>query len=336
MDLKSCGTMVFRPFLFLVFAISIFVDAANAAEPSSTTSTRTYRNPLLEKWDMADPHVLAVDGKYYLYPTSHTKGYDALVSDDLVNWNYKGSVFTSSRGGAWAPDVFHNKRGDGKFYLYFTDNMPNAASWSLDKQIGTAVADSPLGPFNEKNVLATNCIDAHLYQDDDGKYYLYYVEIINGFKILAQEMANPLTKKGNPKEVIRPTEDWERVSGHVTEGPWMLKRNGIYYLMFSGTGADSPNYGIGYATSKSPTGPFEKHKGNPIVKRNDVIFGPGHHSVVEGPDKKLWMIYHQKRTDSTGFHRYLALDPIWFDDAGVIHSRISKNSSQPAPLFLKN
>ena len=47
----------------------------------------------------------------------------------------------------------------------------------------------------------------------------------------------------------------------------MLKHKGTYYLMYSGTGADSPNYGIGYATSKSPTGPFVKYAGNPIAHR---------------------------------------------------------------------
>ena len=173
------------PLLVLFLTISLFCGAAE----STTNSARlTYRNPLLEKWDMADPHVLKVGNKYYLYPTSHTRGYDALESEDLVNWTYKGTVFTSQRGGAWAPDVFHNKRGDGKFYLYYTDNMPGAMSSSLDKQVGVAVADNPLGPFEEKNALATNSIDGHLFQDDDGHYYFYYVEILNGFKIIAQEM----------------------------------------------------------------------------------------------------------------------------------------------------
>lgn len=315
----------------LLYLLTVCFSAV-AAESNTNSAHLSYRNPLLQSWDMADPHVLKVGDKYYLYPTSHTRGYDALVSEDLVNWSYKGTVFTSQRGGAWAPDVFHNKRGDGKFYLYYTDNMPGALSSSLDKQVGVAVADNPLGPFVEKNALATNSIDGHLFQDDDGRYYFYYVEILNGFKIIAQEMSDPMTTKGPRQEVIWPTEDWERVSGYVTEGPWMMKHNGTYYLMFSGTGADSPNYGIGYATSKSPMGPFTKFKGNPIVKRTDTIFGPGHHCVVEGPDKKLWMIYHQKRAEERSFKRYLAIDPIWFDEKGVIHATVSKDIDQPGPV----
>ena len=83
----------------------------------------------------------------------------------------------------------------------------------------------------------------------------------------------------------------------------MLKRDGVYYLMYSGTGADSPNYAIGYATADSPRGPFKKYSGNPIVQRSEGIYGPGHHCVVTGPDGKLWMVYHQKRNDRTNFRR---------------------------------
>jgi len=291
----------------------------------------TYSNPILTEGSPADPHVIRVDGTYYLYPTTHGRGYDVWTSTDLVNWEDRGAAFRTPRGGAWAPDVFHNQRGDGKFYLYYTDNDPNAPPGPLGKQIGVAVSDSPLGPFEDKAVLATGSIDAHMFQDDDGRYYLYYVEIAGGFKILVQSMADPLTKDGEPKEVLRPSEPWEKVSGHVTEGPFILKRDGIYYLTYSGTGADSPNYAIGYATAKSPLGPFEKYEGNPIAQRGEGIFGPGHHCVVDGPDGKMWMVYHQKYNDRTNFRRFIALDPMWFDDEGNLHARVSRGTKEPGP-----
>jgi xylan 1,4-beta-xylosidase len=299
--------------------------------PTNSPASKTYRNPLLQIGNMADPHVIRVDGKYYLYPTSHGRGYDVFVSDDLVHWESKGAAFDDPRGGAWAPDVFHNKRGDGKFYLYYSDNIPNVPKSDTNKQIGVAVADSPLGPFQDKGSLCDQAIDAHLFQDEDGKFYLYYVRFSGGNRIMVQEMSDLLTKKGQPKEVILPTDPWERINGDVTEGPFMLKRKGLYYLMYSGTAADSANYAIGYATSRSPLGPFEKFKGNPIAKRSEKIFGPGHHSVVEGPDGKLWMIYHQKQSEAMSYRRFLALDPIWFDEEGVIHARVSLGEDEPAP-----
>ena len=292
---------------------------------------KTYRNPLLPEVSVADPHVIKVGGTYYLYATTHTKGFDAYVSTNLVDWENQGSAFDDPRGGAWAPDVFHDVNGDGKFYLYYTDTIADRKPGGPRKQIGVAVADSPLGPFQDRAVLATDAIDAHLFRDDDGKYYLYYVDLFEGFKIRVQPMRDPLTKEGDSTIVIRPTEPWEKISGHVTEGPFMLKHNGVYYLMFSGTGADSPNYGIGYATAKSPLGPFEKYPGNPIVHRGGKVLGPGHHCVIEGPDQKLWNVYHQKWNDDISFKRFLAIDPMWFDAKGVLHGKATRDTDEPAP-----
>ncbi len=313
--------------LFKVTAAIAFADQSN--DPSKPTST--YRNPIATRGYPADPHVVRVDGTYYLYATTHGRGYDAWTSTDLVNWVNRGSAFETARGGAWAPDVFYNKRGDGKFYLYYTDDDPDAPGGPLDKQIGVAVSDSPLGPFEDQRALAAGSIDAHLFQDDDGRYYLYYVEIVDGFRILVQPMSDPLTKEGDPIEVLRPSEPWEMISGHVTEGPFILKREGTYYLTYSGTGADSPNYAIGYATSASPLGPFVKHECNPIAQRKEGIYGPGHHCVVDGPDGKMWMIYHQKFDDGTNYRRFLALDPIWFDEDGRLRARVTRGTDEAAP-----
>jgi beta-xylosidase len=193
------------------------------------------------------------------------------------------------------------------------------------------MADGPLGPFKDRGNLAERAIDAHLFRDDDGSLYLYYVEIEGGFKIKVQPMADPLTKKGEPTEVIRPTVAWERKKGAVTEGPWMLKHKGDYYLMYSGSGADGPDYGIGYATAKSPLGPFTKYAGNPIAHRGNGVFGPGHHSVVTGPDGRLWMVYHQQNSEKVGWQRFLAIDPLWFDEQGVIHAKTTRGTDEPAP-----
>jgi xylan 1,4-beta-xylosidase len=328
MDCHSRWTAVV---LLSALVLVVAPSRSTAAEPANRTPSRTYSNPILTDDNPADPHVILVDGTYYLYATTHGRGYDVWTSTDLVKWENRGSVFETPRGGAWAPDVFRDRRGDGKYYMYYTDDAPDGPPGPLRKQIGVAVGDSPFGPFDDKKVLATGAIDAHLFQDDDGRYYLYYVEIAGGFKIFAQRMADPLTPEGERVEVLRPTEPWEMVSGHVTEGPFVLKHDGIYYLTYSGTGADSPNYAIGYATSKSPMGPFEKHEGNPIAHRASGIYGPGHHCVVTGPDDKLWMVYHQKYSDRTSYHRFLALDPIWFDKGGKLHARVTRDTQEKAP-----
>lgn len=315
----------------VVLGLALPVLAAKAEPAAGARPTGTYRNPIIDRLGPADPHVIRYQGQYYLYPTIDSRSYDVFVSEDLVHWEQKSKVFTWPHGGVWAPDVFQHTRGDGKFYLYYTVNAPRDEGGSRKKLVGVAMADGPLGPFADKGILAEHAIDAHLYQDDDGQMYLYYVELAGGFKIFVQPMADPLTKKGERKVVIRPTKPWEKVSGEVTEGPFMLKHKGVYYLMYSGTGADSPNYGIGYATAKSPLGPFEKFPDNPIAKRGGDVLGPGHHCVIAAPNGKLWMVYHQKASTKTGWDRFLAIDPLWFDEQGVIHVKTTRGTDEPAP-----
>jgi beta-xylosidase len=311
--------------LCVCLLIALRSSAVDAA-PRDGRPGKTYRNPIIDAAGGADPDVIKVDGKYYLYPTLDGRGYDVFVSDDLVHWEKKGKCFTDPRGGAWAPDVFHNVKGDGEFYLYYTLNHEDGG-----KMVGVAKASSPLGPFKDVHALMRHAIDAHLFQDEDGKMYLYCVQINRGSRIVCQRMSDPVTASGDPVEVIHPTEPWERKRGSVTEGPFMLKQNGTYYLMFSGSAADGPDYGVGYATSKSPMGPFKKYDGNPIAHRGGNVLGPGHHCVVEGPHGGLWMVYHQKASTNIGWDRFLAIDPLWFDDHGVIHATLSRATDEPAP-----
>ena len=310
----------------LVITLSAAVLPAAGKTNSAATVKATYRNPILDAPGAADPTVIRFQGTYYLYPTLDGRGYDVFVSQDLVHWERKPKCFTDSRGGLWAPDVFHDARKSKQFYLYYTANNPEGG-----KLIGVAQGTHPLGPFQDKATLATGSIDAHVFEDDDGALYLYYVELTGGFKILARRMSTPLVAAGDVKEVIRPTEPWEQKKGAVTEGPWLLKHEGVYYLMYSGSGADGPDYGIGFATSKSPLGPFKKHPGNPIAHRGNGVLGPGHHCVVTGPRGGLWMLYHQKVSDRVGWDRFVALDPLWFDAEGVIHVQTTRGTDQPAP-----
>ncbi len=223
----------------------------------------------------------------------------------------------------WAPDVFHDPKS-GRFYLYYTVN----------KHIGVAVANKPDEIFEDQKTLYENAIDAHMHYED-GNYYLYYVQLPD-FRIHVQQMETPLKKQGNPVEIISPTEPWEKIKGAVTEGPWMLKHNETFYLLYSGTGANSLDYAIGYATANHPMGPFTKYSGNPIVHRNESAFGPGHGCVVKDGAGNLWSVYHQQKDDSEAWNRFICIDPLWFDDKGVLHGKATRGIPQPAPVPIGN
>ncbi|MBD3267276.1 family 43 glycosylhydrolase, partial [bacterium] len=238
--------MNYRVF-FLVLSICIL-----RGEPLAQAEA-TYTNPVIGEIGPADPCVIFYEDLYYLYPTGDNVSYHVYTSSDLVDWEKGKQVFVPGEKNVWAPDVFRDPN-DGKFYLYYT----------VDKRIGVAVAEKPDALFKDIKTLYKNAIDAHMFYED-GDYYLYYVQL-PGFRIHVQKMKTPVEKDGEPLRILHPTEPWEKVSGAVTEGPWMLKHEDAYYLLYSGTGADSLNYAIGYATAAHPMGPFKKYEGNPIVR----------------------------------------------------------------------
>ena len=73
------------------------------------------------------------------------------------------------------------------------------------------------------------------------------------------------------------------------EGPWMIKRAGVYYLEYSASGTQWLSYATGVYTSKSPLGPFQYSPVNPLLRKtSSIVTGTGHGSVVKGPDGNWW------------------------------------------------
>lgn len=243
----------------------------------------TYLNPI---FDSADPCVLYYDGTYYCYATSEFVGYHVYTSTDLVNWTDAGACAGMMWGldrWYWAPEVIEK---DGKFYMIAT----------VDEHIGIAVADSPLGPFvPEENWLYEKSIDGHIFIDDDGRAYLYYVSWQTEYAIYGCELDEDLrsVKEGTTVQLLKAMDPWETVDGGCVEGPYMLKHNGTYYLTYSGTVYTSDQYAVGYATSDSPLGTFRRYDGNPILNFNEAVHGPGHHSFTTDANGDLWIVYHR-------------------------------------------
>ncbi|HEY5999485.1 MAG TPA: glycoside hydrolase family 43 protein [bacterium] len=311
---------------------------ARSAIGAGPEAGRTYANPVLVDTHairragpapyhgtlgIGDPAVIRHDGRYYLYPTGDNASYDVYLSDDLVHWTKGPKVFRSGERGVWAPDVFFDQR-DRTFYLYYT----------VDRRIGVAASDRPDGTFADRGSLVAAAIDAHLFRDDDGALYLYYARYPD-FAIFVQAMRSPLAKKDEPPvELLAPTEAWERRDVPVTEAPWVLKRAGTYYLLYSAGSADSEHYAIGYATAKDARGPFTKHRGNPIVREGGGIFGPGHVAVVADGAGDLWLVYHQQKDATRGWNRIICIDRLRFDADGTLRATPTRGTPLPAPAAL--
>ena len=216
-------------------------------------------------------------------------GIEVHVSKDLKNWKKgkyclkKGEVL--GEHGFWAPEVLHY---NNKFYMIYT----------ADEHSSIAVSNSPEGPFEQWSdgwLFPFRTIDGHLFVDDDGKIYLYYVWLHDGNKIRVAEMSPDLKSviRTFDDVLIQAEEDWETIDCFVAEGPFVIKHKGLYYLTYSCNRTRCVDYAVGYAVSDSPTGPFKKSADNPILHKFGSIVGTGHHSFMPTEDEnKFTCIYH--------------------------------------------
>ena len=290
----------------------------------------TFTNPVYPH-SFPDPFVLKFRGEYFAYCTGDaTDGnvFQIIRSPDLVNWHQVGSAMQpldTRPPYYWAPEVNYD---NGKFYLYYS------AGNEILMEIRVAVADRPEGPFIDAGVRLTYedfAIDAHVFVDDDGSRYLFYatdfLEYAQiGTGTVVDRMLDWKTLEGHPRPVTRAKYDWQvydparkekgGVRWYTVEGPTVLKRKRKYFEMFSGGNWQNKTYGVSFAVTGDITRDEEwaqysdGEKILPILRTiPDKVLGPGHNSVVRGPNnRELYCVYH-RWTDAG---RVLSIDRMGF------------------------
>jgi beta-xylosidase len=282
--------------LVIISTISLFDLLLSCSKPtSSLPPQKTYTNPVGDISGIGDPFVLKHENTYYMYCTTNgEEGFRVWQSKNLVDWTDQSLAFDPSLqsekwaiGDYWAPEVLFY---DNQFYMTYSARDQNDDIW----KIALAKSENPLGPFEDVRVPLIRrdypCIDGHIFIDEDGTPYLFYSTI---FQIYVQELSRlDLSPTGSLVFCIEPTQSWEE---RINEGPFILKNNDIYYMMYSANQYHDVNYGIGYTTSNSVGGPWQKYDGNPILSSQlDIqVSGPGHNSVTTSPDgREMFIVYH--------------------------------------------
>jgi arabinoxylan arabinofuranohydrolase len=285
------------------------------------------QNPIVQTMYTADPAPMVHNGKVYLY-TGHDEdnsswfvmnNWKLYTTEDMVNWTDQGAVasykiFNWAKGDAWALQVVEK---NGKFYMY----APIINKANNNPAIGVAVADNPYGPFIDPlgKPLAQSGkgdIDPTVFIDSDGQAYLYwgnpfcyYVKLNEDMISFAGEINKvPMTeeafgkREGNVKD--RPTS--------YEEGPWLYKRNDLYYLFWAG--GPLPEF-LGYSTSKSPLGPW-KTKGT-IMPAEGRSF-TNHPGVIDFKGKTYLFYHNGALPGGNGFNRSVCVQEMEFDKDGTI------------------
>lgn len=311
--------------IFALLTLScMFVCCSQEKNPTTTPTPEISKNIFV-----ADPTIFYNKGTYYLYGTTtgniaNGEGFLVYTSTDLKKWKgpsglqnglalKKGDSFGDT--GFWAPQVLEYNK---KFYMIYTAN----------ENIAVASSDSPLGPFkneSKKPIIETgNQIDPFVFVDEDGKKYLYHVRLTNGNRIFVAEINDDLQsiKPETLTECISGTLPWENtqnVPWQVTEGPTVLKHNGLYYLIYSANDFRNPDYAVGYATSKSPYGPWEKATDSPIISRGNVKQnGIGHGDIFWDKDNKMYYVLHTHFSDTEVSPRKAGIIAVDFKDNKIV------------------
>ncbi|MDQ3880840.1 MAG: family 43 glycosylhydrolase, partial [Chloroflexota bacterium] len=109
---------------------------------------------------------------------------------------------------------------------------------------------------------------------------------------------------------------------------------GRYWLFYSGGAWRETGYGVSYAVADAPLGPFvepPEARDGPILLRTvpGHVIGPGHNSVVIGPDGEHWLVYHAWDAEQTA--RRMCIDRLkWTSDGPRTEGPTW--TAQPAPV----
>ena len=261
--------------------------------------------------------------QYYCSHRHHT-----LETVDMKRWKITENIFASKGEGdavsysdtpLSAPDCMEK---EGKYFLYYCMSQPKDVE-------GVATSPSPTGPFTDGRPLDVGGfeqIDPSVFIDDDGQaYYLW-----------GQFEAKMAKLKPDMTEIDTST----IVRGVVTEkehffheGIFMFKRDGIYYLVYADISRANRPTCIGYATAKSPFGPYKY--GGVIVDNDhcDPSNWNNHGSVAKF--KGQWYVFYHRATHNSFTMRKACVEPITFQPDGRIREveMTSQGAGPPLDAF---
>lgn len=285
----------------------------------------TYRNPILAG-DHPDPSVLKDGSDYYMVHSSFDNCPGLLLwhSKDLVNWQPVGPALHKNVGTVWAPDLVKHK---GRYYIYFPALSPkrttNMVVW----------ADHIEGPWSDPiDLNVTGFYDPGHAASVEGKRYLFF-----SGGMMAPLAEDGLSVTAPAKKVYEGwqyPQDWD-VETFAQEGPKILHHGDYYYMVLAegGTSGPATSHMVIMARSKNLEGPWENAPNNPVVKTRSASekwWSRGHATLVEGPDKKWYFVYHGYENGYYNLGRQTLLEPVAWTKDGWVRA-LGQDISGPLP-----
>lgn len=311
-----------KRYFFILAGILLLSACVNNKEKSGTVQYSG--NPIFEGW-YADPEGIIYEDRYWVFPTfsdlyEKQVHFDCFSSPDLVNWTKHENILDTAevkwaKIAMWAPGVIEK---EGKYYFFFAANDVHEGEIG---GIGVAVSDRPEGPYKDllgkplinDIVHGAQPIDQFVFKENDSTYYMFYggwghcnvVLLNNDFTGIRPFPDGEIYKEVTPKNYV--------------EGPFMFKKDGKYYFMWSEGGWGGPDYKAAYAIADNPLGPFERI-GTILEQDPEIATGAGHHSIIHKPGSDDWYIIYHRRPipNEHRDHRVTCIDKMEFDENGYI------------------
>jgi hypothetical protein len=298
--------------------------------------TASADNPIVRHIYTADPAPLVYNGRVYLYTGHDEDGstwftmreWRVWSSADMVNWTDHGSplslsTFSWASQDAWAGQAVHR---NGKFYWY----VPVVNRSTGRMAIGVAVADSPTGPFRDAlghPLVENGEIDPTVFIDDDGQAYLYWGNPNLWYVRLNSDM---ISYSGGVNQIPLTTAGFGTRTGDANrptlyeEGPWVYKRNGVYYNVFA---ARCCSEFIAYSTAPTPTGPWT-YRGTVMPTQGSSF--TNHPGIVDFKGGSYFFYHNGALPGGGGFTRSVAVEKFSYNGDGSIPTINMTTGGAPA------
>jgi beta-xylosidase len=306
-----------------------------------------YSNPVWPGY-LADPFAFRVGDLYYAVGTGGPENhglqpdgrmFPLLRSRDLTEWEYLGGALAPlndpEKPAYWAPEIAEK---DGRYYMYYSagglegegQQLRVAVTGDLDEAfVDAGVTLMPDEPFT---------IDASPFRDPrDGRWYLFFAkDYFDGEYPGTAAAVVPLRDdmlgvEGEAECLIRASAEWQLFqrnrrwydrdwqAWYTVEGPFTVFHADRYYCLYSAGRWETADYGVSYVVADHPMGPYrhEPFSDGPCVLKGipGQVLGPGHNSVVLGPDGQTdFVVYHAWDANRTA--RRLCIDPLRWTDQG--------------------
>lgn len=289
------------------------------------------QNPIVQTWFTPDPAPLVVGDRLYVYTGHDENGADffwmnewrVYSTTDMANWTDHGTPlslasFSWADDRAWASQCIER---NGKFYWYICAHSKLSGGMA----IGVAVGDSPTGPFRDaigKPLFENGSwdhIDPTVLIDEDGQAWLYWGNPHIYYLKLNEDMIShsgdlgtiELTEEGFGAPAPRFRNKEVKYKDCYTEGPWIEKRGGRYYLLYAAGGV--PEH-IAYSVSDTPTGPW-KYMGE-IMPLQDTRSFTNHCGVATYKGRNYFFYHTGWLPGGGGFGRSASVEEFHYNADG--------------------